>query len=95
MPTMAPVINWMSLALTTDGAAYFVKYWFDQMPWDDYEAYWRRSPLSLVGNVTTPTLLMTGEDDFRTPMAETEQYLDSERSMARWTFFSSRSPRSR
>ena len=69
-----PVINWMSLALTTDGAAYFVKYWFDQMPWDDYEAYWRRSPLSLVGNVTTPTMLITGENDFRTPIPESEQY---------------------
>ena len=44
------------------------------MPWDDYEAYWRRSPLSLVGNVTTPTMLITGENDFRTPMPESEQY---------------------
>ncbi len=69
-----PVINWMSLALTTDAAAFFVKYWFDEMPWDDYEAYWRRSPLSLVGNVTTPTMLITGENDFRTPMPESEQY---------------------
>ena len=69
-----PVINWMSLALTTDAAAFFVKYWFDEMPWDDHEAYWRRSPLSLVGNVTTPTMLITGENDFRTPMPESEQY---------------------
>ena len=36
--------------------------------------YWRRSPLSLVGNVTTPTLLMAGEQDHRRPIAETEQY---------------------
>ena len=33
-----------------------------------------RSPLSLVGNVTTPTMLLTGESDLRTPMPESEQY---------------------
>ena len=33
-----------------------------------------RSPISLVGNVTTPTMVMTGEEDYRTPIAETEQY---------------------
>ena len=30
--------------------------------------------MSLVGNVTTPTMLITGEEDLRTPMAETEQF---------------------
>ena len=44
------------------------------MPWDDQENYWRRSPLSLVGNVKTPTMLLTGELDMRTPMPESEQY---------------------
>ncbi len=47
---------------------------FPGMPWDHVEHYWQRSPMSLVGNVTTPTMLMTGEEDLRTPMAETEQY---------------------
>ncbi|MEO1245376.1 MAG: S9 family peptidase [Pseudomonadota bacterium] len=69
-----PVINWLSFALTTDGAAFFVRYWFDAPPWEDHEAYWRRSPLSLVGEVSTPTMLITGEQDFRTPMPESEQY---------------------
>lgn len=69
-----PVINWLSFVLTSDGTAFFTRYWFDDMPWDDPDAYWARSPLSLVGNVTTPTMLMTGEQDFRTPIAESEQY---------------------
>ena len=38
------------------------------------EAYLKRSPLSLVGNVTTPTMLLTGEEDYRTPMSESEQF---------------------
>lgn len=69
-----PVINWTSFVLTADMPSYFARYWFGEMPWENPEAYWRRSPLSLVGNVTTPTMLLTGENDLRTPMAETEQY---------------------
>jgi dipeptidyl aminopeptidase/acylaminoacyl peptidase len=69
-----PVINWISTTLTTDISTFMPRYWFADMPWDDPDAYWKRSPLSLVGNVTTPTALLTGEEDYRTPMAESEQY---------------------
>jgi acylaminoacyl-peptidase len=69
-----PVINWTSFVLHADSPAYFAKYWFGALPWEDIENYWRRSPLSLVGNVKTPTMLLTGEKDFRTPISESEQY---------------------
>ncbi|MCC5919721.1 MAG: S9 family peptidase [Cyclobacteriaceae bacterium] len=69
-----PVINWYSFALTADGYPFYQKYWFDKKPWEDPMQYLDRSPISLVGNVTTPTMLVTGEQDFRTPMSETEQY---------------------
>ena len=69
-----PVINWYSFALTADSYNYFYKYWFSGFPWDQPEEYLRRSPISLVGNVTTPTMLLTGTEDYRTPMSETEQY---------------------
>ena len=69
-----PVINWTSFSLTSDGSNVYTRYWFADMPWDNPEAYWARSPLSLVGNVTTPTALMSGEADFRTPIAESEQF---------------------
>jgi acylaminoacyl-peptidase len=69
-----PVINWASFALSADNPAFFSRYWFPAMPWEDPDHYWRRSPLSLVGNVTTPTMLLTGEEDWRTPMWETEQF---------------------
>lgn len=69
-----PVINWTSFVLTADATNFFYRYWFPAPPWEAQENYWRRSPLSLVGNVTTPTMLLTGEADYRTPMAETEQY---------------------
>ncbi|MEM9378675.1 MAG: S9 family peptidase [Planctomycetota bacterium] len=69
-----PVINWLSFALTSDAYGFFWQYWFPAAPWDDPDHYWRRSPLSLVGNVTTPTMLLTGEQDWRTPISESEQY---------------------
>jgi dipeptidyl aminopeptidase/acylaminoacyl peptidase len=68
-----PVINWYSFVLTADGATY-ADYWFPGKPWDELENYMTRSPISYVGNVTTPTMLLTGEEDFRTPISETEQY---------------------
>ncbi len=69
-----PVINWYSFALTADMAPVAVKYWFPGMPWDNVEHYEGRSLLSVVSNVKTPTLIMTGEEDWRTPMSESEQY---------------------
>jgi dipeptidyl aminopeptidase/acylaminoacyl peptidase len=69
-----PVINWSSFALTSDITSFFYKYWFGAYPWEQPEQYWKRSPLSLVGNVKTPTMLLTGEADYRTPIGESEQY---------------------
>lgn len=69
-----PVINWTSFVLHADSPAFFSKYWFAKKPWEDPDSYFKRSPLSLVGNVTTPTMLLTGEQDFRTPISESEQY---------------------
>ena len=69
-----PVVNWYSFALTSDHYNFFARYWFGKHPWEDPQPYLKRSPLSLVGNVTTPTMLMTGEEDYRTPISESEQF---------------------
>ena len=69
-----PVIHWTSFALTADAYPFFTRYWFPGPPWEEPEHYWQRSPLSLVGNVSTPTMLLTGEEDYRTPISESEQF---------------------
>ena len=69
-----PVINWYSFALTADAYNFFYKYWFPGPPWEHAEHYLRRSPITYVGNVATPTMLITGEVDYRTPISETEQF---------------------
>jgi len=69
-----PVINWYSFVLTSDFYPFFYKNWFGKKPWEDVENYMKYSPISYVGNVKTPTMLLTGESDHRTPISESEQY---------------------
>ena len=68
-----PVINWYSFVLYADNPQFFSKYWFPNKPWENPDNYLKRSPLSYVGNISTPTMLLTGEEDYRTPIAESEQ----------------------
>lgn len=71
-----PVINWTSFVLTSDFYTVFARYWFPGPPWegDNRKNYIERSPLTYVGNVETPTMMITGEDDHRTPSSEAEQF---------------------
>ena len=68
-----PVINWVSFPGTTD-----ISLWsyhrFDQMPWEDPAKLLKHSPITYVGNVKTPTMLMTGIKDMRTPISQTEEF---------------------
>jgi dipeptidyl aminopeptidase/acylaminoacyl peptidase len=68
-----PVTDWISMAGTTD-IPLFTHGWFDRPFWEDPSAWLEHSSLMHVDEVTTPTLLMTGELDLRTPMAQTEEY---------------------
>ena len=67
-----PVTNWLSFVGTTDGIGWYRN--FEKFPWEDPSEHLRRSPLMYVGNVSTPTMLMTGVNDLRTPMPQTEEY---------------------
>jgi dipeptidyl aminopeptidase/acylaminoacyl peptidase len=70
------VMDWTSQALTVDRPDYFGYYRSPAPPWAEgmHEHYWRRSPLSLVGRVRTPTLVACGEKDARTPIGQSEMY---------------------
>ena len=71
---LRPVTDWTVQALASDIQSTTAKYWLGAMPWENHELYWQQSPLSLVGSVKTPTMLITGEADYRTPIAQTEMY---------------------
>ena len=70
--SMRPVINWHSFVGTTDGSNWYRQ--FEKYPWEDPMSYAVRSPLHYVANVTTPTMVMTGEADLRTPIGQSEEY---------------------
>jgi dipeptidyl aminopeptidase/acylaminoacyl peptidase len=71
---LRPVTDWTVQGLTSDIVATTLQNWVPGTPWDNHEEYWRRSTLSLVGKVKTPTLLLDGEADWRTPIGQSEAY---------------------
>jgi dipeptidyl aminopeptidase/acylaminoacyl peptidase len=71
-----PVIDWMSMAGHTD-IPLFTYSFFDKPFWEDPKPWLEHSSLMYVGNVTTPTMLMTGVLDRRTPMPQTEEYFSA------------------
>jgi dipeptidyl aminopeptidase/acylaminoacyl peptidase len=72
--SQSPAIDWTSWSVTTDVYAYVARNWFRELPWEDHATYWKQSPLSRVGNVTTPTLMIAGGRDLRTPQGQAEEF---------------------
>jgi dipeptidyl aminopeptidase/acylaminoacyl peptidase len=70
--SLCPVINWLSFVGETDGAGWYMN--FDKPFWEDPSEHLKRSPIMYVGRVKTPTLLMTGVLDLRTPMPQSEEF---------------------
>ncbi|HVX41027.1 MAG TPA: S9 family peptidase [Gemmatimonadaceae bacterium] len=69
---LCPVIDWISFVGETDGAGWYDN--FEKPFWEDPSEYLRRSPIMYVGHVKTPTLLMTGVLDLRTPIPQIEEF---------------------
>ncbi|MCF6294948.1 MAG: S9 family peptidase [Flavobacteriaceae bacterium] len=68
-----PVMNWISKTLVADNYYGYANSRYPGQPWENFETYWKFSPISLVGNVETPTMVMVGMDDLRTPPSEAKQ----------------------
>jgi dipeptidyl aminopeptidase/acylaminoacyl peptidase len=68
-----PVTNWISMAGQTD-IPYFTHSFFEKPFWEDPTRWLEQSSVMYVGNVTTPTLVMTGVQDLRTPIPQSEEY---------------------
>ena len=68
-----PIMNWMSKTLTADNYYGYANYRYEGQPWENMQGYLKFSPISLVGNVETPTLVMVGTADMRTPISEAKQ----------------------
>jgi len=68
-----PVMNWISKTLVADNYYGYANSRYPGQPWENPETYWAFSPASLVGNIETPTLVMVGSADLRTPLSEAKQ----------------------
>ncbi|GEQ86213.1 acylaminoacyl-peptidase [Patiriisocius marinistellae] len=68
-----PVMNWISKTLVADNYFGYANSRYPEQPWENFEGYWKFSPLSLVGNIETPTMVMVGMNDLRTPPSEAKQ----------------------
>ncbi|RLQ21839.1 S9 family peptidase [Seongchinamella sediminis] len=68
-----PVMNWISKLLTADNYYAYAEYRYPGQVWENPETYWKFSPVSLVGNIHTPTMVMVGSSDLRTPLSEAKQ----------------------
>lgn len=68
-----PVMNWYSKTLNADNWYNYYHTRIPGTPWTNPNDYLKFSPISLVGNVNTPTLVMVGLDDLRTPPSQAKQ----------------------
>lgn len=68
-----PVMNWISKTLVADNYFGYANSRYPGQPWENFEGYWKFSPLSLVGNIETPSMVMVGMEDLRTPPSEAKQ----------------------
>jgi len=63
------IADWYGFWFTADFSQ-FTPSWFRKAPWEDPADYAARSPITHVGNVKTPLMLVLGDDDLRTPPAD-------------------------
>ena len=68
-----PVTNWVTQAGTADGGYTHSALWMKTLPWDNPQQLIEHSPIFFAKNFKTPTMVITGESDRRTPIAESEE----------------------
>jgi dipeptidyl aminopeptidase/acylaminoacyl peptidase len=68
-----PVTNWISKTLAADNYYGYHDYRYPGQPWENPMDYWDVSPVSLLGSIDTPTVVMVGGADLRTPPWQAKQ----------------------
>ena len=68
-----PVTNWFTQAGSADIGLLMTR-WMNALPWENPQQYIARSPVFFADKVKTPTMVLTGEEDWRTPIAQSEEF---------------------
>jgi dipeptidyl aminopeptidase/acylaminoacyl peptidase len=71
--TARSIADWESWYGASDAQG-LTEHAFFGAPWEQRELYRRLSPISYVEKVKTPTLILLGENDYRTPIADNEMW---------------------
>ncbi|HUV33802.1 MAG TPA: S9 family peptidase, partial [Candidatus Desulfaltia sp.] len=71
--TMRSISNWYSMWGTSDISYRSHEVTWGKRPWDNLEEVMAKSPITFMGNVKTPTLIIHSEEDYRCPMEQDEQ----------------------
>ncbi len=68
-----PVTNWISKTLAADNYYGYAEYRYPGQPWENPMEYWNVSPVSLLDSMSTPTVVIVGSEDLRTPPWQAKQ----------------------
>ena len=71
--TSRSIADWTSLYGSSDAQA-LLEFGFGGAPWEERERYDRLSPITYVERVRAPTLVIHGENDYRTPIGDGEKW---------------------
>ena len=71
--TGAGTMNWVSMYAQSDVQRNRQYYMGNKLPYDDYEGYWRQSPLKYIRNAKTPTMIHVVDGDPRVPRPQSEE----------------------
>ena len=72
--TMRCLSNFLSMYGTSDIGTWFCERELLGSPRDQWERYWRLSPIAYAERVSTPVLILHGEQDLRCPLEQAEQW---------------------
>lgn len=64
------ISNWTSFHNSSDIGWYFAQDQVGGSPWNGLEKIWAQSPLKYADRVTTPTLFLHSDEDYRCPLSE-------------------------
>ena len=71
--TGAGTMNWTSMYAESDIQRNRQWYLGGKLPYDDFEGYWRQSPLRYIKSAKTPTLIHVVDGDPRVPRPQSEE----------------------
>ncbi len=71
--TGAGTMNWISMYAQSDVQRNRQYYMGNKLPYDDFEGYWRQSPLKYIKNAKTPTMIHVVDGDPRVPRPQSEE----------------------